>query len=297
MKKAFAYLIVWSLIVQSLTATEVFAQDKEQNVKWRVQTLLRTMPETKEKEGGSEIMVTESLTSINAEIFPDSPVTLLWGSNFKNVLISDNATTIDLPSMLVAREMPFGAEFDLPFAGEDSYRLGVLAVPSYYTDSWEDSFNDFETGAFRWISEYWLKLPGNDKFSLKGGIRYKPEHDIRIVPVIDLNIRFTERLSFRITTDDGGLVYQLNDRTKLFTEYRYVVDEYEVSQNGKEGRILLHRQNNAGVGIEHQFMNSWSVTASTGVSYNRKFAFETDPLTKTQLKESLYFSLGVKGQF
>ncbi len=297
MNKSMIYIITLALLLHPLGTTFVYAQGEGPKIKWRADTLMRTMPETKEKSGGAEITVTESLTSVHAEIFPDSPVTLLWGSNFKNVFISGNATTIDLPAMLVAREMPFGAEFDLPFLGQEGYRLGVRAVPSYYTDSWEDSFNDFETGAFRWISEYWAVLPGNERFSLKGGIRFKPEHDIRVVPVIDLLYQFNDRWAFRITSEDGGLVYTLNEKTKLFSEYRYVVDEYEVSQNGQSGRVLLHRQNNAGLGVEHQFAKNWSVTTTAGVAFNRKFAFETEPLTKTQLKESVYLTLGVKGQF
>lgn len=294
MKKSFIAVLSLLMSFHSLLA---FGQTDSSVIQWRANQLVRWMPQTKEKDGGAEITVTESITTVGAEIFPDAPVTLLWGSNFKNVFISTNATTIDLPSMLVAREMPFGAEFDLPIIGEDGYRLGIMAVPSYYTDSWEDSFNDFETGAFRWISEYWLKLPGNDRLTLKGGIRFKPEHDIRVVPVIDFNYRFNDHWAFRITSEDGGLVYTLNEKTKLFTEYRYVVDEYEITQNGQPGRVLLHRQNNAGVGIEHQFTKHWSGSSSVGVAFNRKFAFETDPLTKTQLKESVYFSLGIIGKF
>ena len=282
------------------TITPVLAAD-QQNTAWQVtwegEALTRLTHKAKEKKGENKITVVEASASLKAQVNPDDPVTLLFGNTFKHVLIDNNSSNIDLPATLVGREMLVGLKFPVPLLDDAAYRLAAAVIPAYYTDSWEDSFNNFETSAFRWFSEYWVEYNGTGNLTWTIGIRVRPDHNLKVLPVVGLNYRFNDSLAFRLTSDDVGIVYTVNQRTKLFTEHLYALDEYEISQDGRNGRVLRHQQNTTGVGVEYEFLKGWMVKGSTGLAYNRTFKFVDEPYTKTSLKETMYYAVEIKGVF
>jgi hypothetical protein len=296
--KSLKVLIVTSFIlVGTLPAFAQEEQTAKWQIKWEGNALTRYFVRAKEKKHNNKIGVVEASASLNAQVNPDDPVTLLFGYNFKHVLIDSNSSNIDLPATLVGREMPMGLKFPMPFVDDSNYRLGAVIIPAYYTDSWEDSFNNFEHSAFRWLSEYWAEYNGTDNLTWKIGVRVRPGYDLKVLPVVGLNYRFNDRYAFRLSSDDLGLVYTVNEKTKLFTEHLYALDEYEISQNGRNGRVLQHQQNTTGIGAQYEFIKGWTAKASTGMAYNRSFKFVDEPGTKTSLKETMYYSVEIKGVF
>ena len=94
-----------------------------------------------------------------------------------------------------------------------------------------------------------------------------------------------------------GLVYTLNDKVKLFTEHRYVLEEYEIAQGNRTGRVLQHKQNTTGFGIEYAPTDEWTLKSSAGYAYNRSFKFVDNPDSKAVLDESVYVTFEILGRF
>jgi hypothetical protein len=185
----------------------------------------------------------------------------------------------------------------IPYLDSENYRLGVAAIPSYYTDSWKDSYSDFEYGAFRWMSEMWLEYKSFENLSWQLGFRYKPEHELQIVPIVSLNYVFNDKWSFRLTPDDVNLIYAVNDKFQILTEHRYVLDEYEISSGGIDGRVLRHKQNTTGLGFQYNWSETIQTKLSFGAAYNRSFKFTEDEQGKAVLDDTVYAAFEIKAAF
>lgn len=253
------------------------------------ESLDRYFPEVEETKGSGEIAVFEANQNILIDVNPDSNVSWELDFNFQHVFLSDNGSSIDLPALLVGRSMRVATQFPIPLLDDDRYRIGMSVIPTYFTDSWDDSFNDFETGAFRWLSEYWVEFRGTDNLSWKAGIKVRPEYDQVVLPVIGMDYRFNDRWSFRLTSDDIGLVYKYNDKIQFFSEHRYVLDEYEITESGVDGRVLRHKQNTTGVGMKYQINEKSYLKFSVGAAYNRNFKFvDGQDNRQVRLDETVY---------
>ncbi len=280
------------------SAAEALFDDAISGVDVNVRSLDRWFPKAEERNKANEIGVFEYDLDVEFDINPDEAVSWEWDFGFQHVFISDNSSSIDLPSMLVGRTMRVGSNFEVPYFNDDRFRIGLAVIPSYFTDSWSDSFNDFETSAFRWMSEYRIEYDSGDNLLWTAGVLFRPDFDLKILPVVGMNYAFSDEWSFRLTSDDIGFDYQYNDRTTFFTEHRYRLDEYEISTGGIDGRVLRYKQNTTGVGVQYSFNESVRLRFSVGAAYNRSFKFvDKEDQRKARLEETLYTTFELVARF
>ncbi len=264
----------------------------------KVHSTNRFFPESNIDNDVNDITVFESRLDVEFDINPNSDIS--WDLDFinKHVFLDANSASVDLPAMLVGRGMRVGTKFPIPYLNDPDYRLGIATVPSYYTDSWEDSFDDFETGAFRWFSEAWIDYRGAGPLTWKIGAIVRPEHDNVVLPLLDINYAFNDNWSMRITSDDLGLVYSPDDKWEFFTEFRYVLDEYEIASGSLDGRILRQQQNTAGLGVQYNFNEASYAKASGGWSFNRSLRFRDGASeTEVDIEDAPYFTLEIAWTF
>lgn len=266
-------------------------------IRTQANTTTRYVPESADDNGPADISVIENSSSVLFDINPEEDISFDLDFLFKHVFISDNGAQLDLPSVLVGRSMRLGLSAPLPFQDDSDWRWGIAALPTYYTDSWEDSFNDFETGAFRWLSEYWLEYRGSERFYIKGGVVFRPEYDYSLLPVIEAHYYINDKWKLRASSDDFNVIYKLNDRWKLFTEHRYVNDEFEIAIGPQEGRSLIHQQNTTGVGAQYNFNTNSFVKVSVGAIYNRKFKTLNPIDTRVDLEDDIYTTIEFQATF
>lgn len=222
----------------------------------------------------NNINISEANFDVAFAINPDNDIS--WDVAFinKHVFLDANTAVVDLPSMLVGREMRVGTELPIPFVGDADYRIGLASVPSYYTDSWEDSFDDFETGAFRWKSEVWVNYRSQGALDWKVGAIIRPEHTNAVLPLLDITYAFNDEWSVRLESDDFGVTYTPNKQWAFFSEFGYVLDEYETVIGGVQGRVLRHQHNTLGLGARYHMSETNYVQASTGWGFNRSLRYE-----------------------
>ncbi len=296
-KPHITFLVFGFWVLTSSPSTAALLDGVVDEVIIEARTLTRYNPEADDDNGLAELAVTENNTDINITVNPQAAVSFELDFIFKHVFLSDNGAQLDLPSLLVGRSMRVGVAAPLPFADDPDWRFGVAVLPTYYTDSWEDSFNDFETGAFRWLSEYWLEYRGSDRFYIKAGIAYRPEYDYDVLPVIEANYRFNEDWRLRVMSDDFNVIYTVNDRWEVFTEHRYVNDEYEIAVGNAQGRPLIQQQNTSGLGVQFYFTDTSFVKLSAGAVYNRKFKTLKPIDARVDLEDSFYTTLEFAATF
>ena len=246
----------------------------------------------------NEISIFETRVDVEFDINPDNDVSFDLDFINKHVFLDSSSAMVDLPGALVGRGMRVGTKFPIPFLDDPDYRLGLSVIPSYYTDSWEDSFNDFETGAFRWVSEIYIDYRGTEPFQWKFGAIILPEQTDAILPYIDIRYAFDDYWSVRLLSDDFGVLYQPNEQWEFFTEFGYVIDEYEISSGGIDGRVLRQKQNTVGVGVQYNVNETNYVKFSGGWGFNRLLEFQ-DKVddTEVDVDSAPYFTLEIAWTF
>lgn len=297
MRHTFIIMLTGLMALWSSPAPAAILGNAIDDIQVEARTLTRYTPESADDNGQAELSVVENNTDLNFTINPEADVTFELDFIFKNIFLSDNGAQLDLPSLLVGRSMRVGVAAPVPFMADPDWRFGVAVLPTYYTDSWEDSFNDFETGAFRWLSEYFLEYRGSERFYLKAGITYRPEYDYNLLPIIEAYYQISDDWLVRVTSDDFNVVYTVNDRWKLFTEHRYVNDEFEISIGSLEGRPLIQQQNNTGLGVQYNFSDTSYVKVSAGAVYNRKFKTLNPIDARVDLEDDFYSTVEFVASF
>lgn len=298
MKKITYVPILLILLALPAQPVQALLTDSLDDIDVEVESLNRFFPESDVDNDTQEIGVIESELDVRFDINPLSDVSFEWDFGFKHVFLSDNASSLDLPAVLVGRTMRIAAKAPAPFVDDSRYRVGVSVIPSYFTDSWSDSFGDFETSAFRWQSEYWVEYAGTDRLSWKVGVLFRPDFDLEFLPIVGLHYDINDQWGFRLTSDDVGFTYQLNAKTQLFTEHRYVLDEYEITAGGVDGRVLRQQQNTTGVGVQYNINSDSYAKVSFGGAYNRSFEFvDGQGPGKAELDDSIYGSFELVWNF
>lgn len=190
--------------------------------------------------------------------------------NFKHLNI-DESLPVQLPAHLEGRSLGLGVKFPMPFVERDDLFMGFDIYPSLYTDDW-----DWEGGAFRLPFRTYFIYKPDDNFIFVAGAWIRVDYDSPIVPIIGLIYKPNDRLSFNLASEDPHIAYRINEQWTIFTEFRFLIDEYEVTRGQNQHVVLKYSESRAGIGCRFQPNHNFEIAFSAGGVGGRRLDYEDD---------------------
>ncbi len=263
------------------------AIEDENNYKQSLDGYVRYLPSLSEETTSDRIDITESNLEYNYELklFNQVPLDLGWA--LQDIAIN-NATPLDLPAHLVG--IGTNIETVLPMFTINNFYVNVGVTPGFYGDS----FN-FDSSNFKLSNHYVLVYRPNENLTFLGGVAIYYHEETSKFPIVGVNYKPNDKLTFDITTDEQNISYSLNDKVDLFIRGGVSIDEFSIRQNNDE-KTVRYVEQRLGGGITLKINKSLNCSISSGEIFNATLKYRDLP-GKISLKDgALYteFSLELK---
>ena len=231
----------------------------------------RYIPESDVNKQAGQLSISETTFDLSHEFKLDNgmPVTVSFFDRHTDL---NSDVGVFLPAYLEGRSLGLGTKFPAPFTQSDNYFIGVDVFAAMYTEGWSKN----STSAFRMPFRTYLIYKRDENFIVIAGLSIKPNYDTVVLPIVGFIYKPNDEWTFNIASENPNITYKVSDKTRLLWEGDIINDEYEVTRNGENGRVLFYRELSTGVGVEHDFTSSLSGLVSIGTVFSRQLKYEDD---------------------
>jgi len=240
------------------------------------------MPMSKVKAQSGKVGIIESDIDYDYKfkLFDQLPIT--FGLEHQYIGIN-NSTAVKLPSHL------FGLSADIetifPFFNFKETYLGLGINPSFFSDD----YLDFDSTVFRIPTRYFLIHRPNKKWTFITGVSVAPEFKYYALPILGFIYKPNDKLTFNIIPDRPSITYLLNDKTTLFLEGGFALDqEFKVTRGNLNGLVLRYEEINLGTGVTYRLNKYIKSSFSVGGVFNHSLQYKDTSLGKVRIKDGLY---------
>lgn len=250
-------LLVSIIPVIFLAIFNVYAEcPDEGDFKNEVDAYLRFIPPSsaKAQSGRVEVIQSQVKYSYGFKLFDRMPVTLLLHPEYTSI---DNSTVVELPAHLTG--VSTGIETIFPFFNLKNTYLRLRVSPAFYGDDW-----DFQSRNFRISTRLLAVYVPDEKWAFIAGVAFFPRYEDAVWPLVGLVYKASDRLVFNLTPPRPDISYKLSDRTTVFAEAGFFINEYPVARSASENAILLYRHGFVGGGVRYRFNKFLETSLSAG---------------------------------
>lgn len=228
-----------------------------------------------------KLSVIESFTEASYEFkaFNKLPIELSLSAGQIDINAND-AVPVSLPSRLT--EIGFGLQATVPAFNLDKTYFRVKIKPSFYSDSWSFTSNNFKLPTLA----FFIYQP-NDKLTFILGAGAVPGFEDPFFPVAGFIYKANDKLLFNIVPSRPTISYTLNNLVTLFAEGNLNYGEYKVNKDGYKNASLAYNEVSAGLGICLNLNKYCDLSLSSGYAFNRNLKYR-DSLGKVDIKNAIY---------
>ncbi|MDD5044726.1 MAG: DUF6268 family outer membrane beta-barrel protein [Candidatus Omnitrophica bacterium] len=269
--------------------TGVVTPQEEEEFVNEVDTYARYMPSRKVDAQAGKVAIVETNAgyAYNLKAFGKLPIELSVQSEYVGI---NNSTVVKLPAHLTA--VSTGIEVTLPFFTLEKTYIRFGVSPSYYTDNWSA-----ESSAFRIPILTYLIYQPNEKLTFVLGVSERPDfYNEEVSPIVGVIYKPNDKLAFNLVPPRPNITYMLNNKLGVFVEGALAYDEYEVTQNGQKGLILMYEKKRLGTGLKYKvnrFIQAW---VTVGGVFNQTLQYR-DSTGKVKMDNGFYSEVRLRARF
>jgi hypothetical protein len=239
----------------------------------------------KAQDGKISITHQASELSYNFKAFYKLPIELSLNQEYIDISPNPDVPIV-LPGHLTS--YGFGMQATFPAFNWENVYLRFRAVPSFNTDNWGATSNSFRMP----VSTMAIYQP-NDKWTFVAGVLVSPSTEGPVTPFGGFIYKHSDALTFNIIPSEPNITYAFNDRLAVFIEGGLSDEEYKVTKDPFNGKVIAYREVHAGAGIKLSINKNIDASLSCGEIFNRALQYR-DSLGKASLKNGVYTEFRVE---
>ena len=278
MNNCYRYTALACLIIAVFCPKALAEVQKKIKASYKQRYVLKS--DVKDASGEVSLKTMSFALSNTYKLYDKIPVDL--GFKIKHFDLN-NDSGIDLPETMQSRSLRLGIRFPAPFAESQRLFAGLDLMPQW--NSAKD--HNFASEAFRLNFAPSIIYMQEHKLIFACGVWVRPEYDNALIPFVGFLYHPDEKLSFNFLSAEPSISYQLTDKTKILLEFGFLSHEFEVTSGINRGDIILIRDWEVGLGLEHDCNESWRGKFSLGLAFEQKYE-NVSANQAVSLKNSLY---------
>ncbi len=181
----------------------------------------------------------------------------------------DDDSGLDLPDTLQENSVNFGLRFPALFTQGKDLFMAIDLMP-LWSNAGE---HDFDSKSFRFNFSTSLIFRESEKFIFACGALFRPEYANSVIPFFGVRYEPNDRLMINFLSTEPSVSYKISNKTKILLESAFLSHEFEVTSGARKGEIVRIRDLEAGVGLEHDFSESFKGVLSVGIAFERRYEY------------------------